>query len=144
MNMSRVAAAAVVAWVVDGLYGFVVYGQALQSEFNRYPGVFRSTQTVMGNMPLMFAGMLIAFFALAYIFARGHEGGNGVAEGIRFGIVFGILMFGLISVGNYCVLNIGRKIAVEMAVAGFVESIIIGATLGLVYQPLPRAKSMAV
>jgi hypothetical protein len=144
MNMSRVAAAAVVAWIVDGLYGFVVYGQALQSEFNRYPGVFRSTETVMGKMPLMFAGMLIAFFALAYIFAKGHEGGNGLAEGVRFGIVFGLVMFGLISVGNYCVLNIGRKIAVEMAVAGFVEAVVIGAVLGLVYQPAPRAKTMAV
>ena len=144
MNMSRVAAAAVVAWVVDGLYGFVVYGKALESEFNRYPGVFRSTQTVMGNMPLMFAGLLIAFFALAYIFAKGHEGGNGVAEGVRFGIVLGVFMFGMISIGNYCVLNIGRKIAAEMAVAGFVESIVIGAVLGAVYQPVPRAKTMAV
>ena len=144
MNMSRVAAAAVVAWIVDGVYGFVVYGQALQSEFNRYPGVFRATETVMGKMPLMFAGMLIAFFALAYIFAKGHEGGNGLAEGVRFGIVFGLVMFGLISVGNYCVLNIGRKLAAEMAVAGFVEAIIIGAVMGLVYQPAPRAKTVAV
>src|SRR5206468_7688868 len=117
---------------------------ALESEFNRYPGVFRSTQTVMGNMPLMFAGLLIAFFALAYIFAKGHEGGNGVAEGVRFGIVLGVFMFGMISIGNYCVLNIGRKIAVEMAVAGFVEAIVIGAVLGAVYQPVPRAKTMAV
>jgi hypothetical protein len=144
MNMSRVAAAAVVAWVVDGLYGFVVYGKALESEFNRYPGVFRSTEAVMGNMPLMLGGMLIAFFALAYIFAKGHEGGNGVAEGVRFGLVLGLFTFGAISVGNYCVLNVGRKIAVEMAVAGFVEAIIIGVVLGLVYQPAARSKTVQV
>ena len=41
MNMSRVALAAVVAWVVDGVYGFAVYGKALEGEFARYPGVFR-------------------------------------------------------------------------------------------------------
>ena len=60
MNMSRVALAAVVAWVVDGVYGFAVYGKALEGEFARYPGVFRPMEAVMGNLPLMFAGGLVA------------------------------------------------------------------------------------
>ena len=59
MNLQRMAAAAVLAWIVALAYSFVVYGNLMASEFARYPGVFRSTQTVMGNMPLMFAGLLL-------------------------------------------------------------------------------------
>ncbi len=142
MNWSRLALAAVAAWIVDSVYGFAVYAKALESEFARFPGVFRPMDVVNGNLPLMFAGSLLAFFALAYIFAKGHEGGNGLAEGLRFGFVLAVFEFGAISIGNYGVMNIGRKIAVETAVAGFVEALISGAVLGLVYQPAALAKTM--
>ena len=135
MNMSRLAMAAVAAWIVDSVYGYCVYGVGLASEFARYPGVFRPMDAVNGNLLLMFAGSLLGFFALAYIFAKGHEGGNGLAEGLRFGFVLAVFEFGMISIGNYAVMNIGRKIAVEMAVAGFVEGLLAGAVLGLVYKP---------
>jgi hypothetical protein len=135
MNMSRLALAAVAAWIVDSIYGYCVYGQALMGEFASYPGVFRSMEAVNGKLPLMFAGSLLGFFALAYIFAKGHEGGNGLAEGLRFGVVLAIFEFGMISIGNYAVMNIGRKLAVEMAIAGFVEGVLSGVVLGLVYRP---------
>lgn len=144
MNVSRVALAAVAAWIVDAVYGFCVYGKALESEFARYGDVFRPMAEVNGNLPLMFAGSLLAFFALAYIFAKGHEGGNGLAEGLRFGFVIAVFEFGAISIGNYAVMKIGRKIAVEMAVAGFVEAIIMGVVMGLVYKPAPLAKTVRV
>jgi hypothetical protein len=95
-----------------------------------------------GNLPLMFAGSLLAFFALAYIFAKGNEGGNGLAEGLRFGFVIAVFEFGAMSIGNYTVLNVGRKIAVEWAVAGFVEALISGAVMGLVYKPALVAKTV--
>ena len=139
MNWSRLALAAVVAWVVDAVYGYCVYGVALIGELARYPGVFRPMDAVNAQLPLMFAGSLIGFFALAYIFAKGHEGGSGIAEGLRFGFVIAVFEFGLISVGNYAVLNIGRRIAAEMAVAGFAEAILSGVVLGLVYTPVARA-----
>jgi len=142
MNVSRVALAAVAAWIVDAVYGFCVYGKALESEFARYPDVFRPTDVMNGNLPLMFAGSLLAFFALAYIFAKGHEGGNGLAEGLRFGFVVAVFEFGAMSIGNYAVLNVGRKIAVEWAVAGFVEALISGVVMGLVYKPALVAKTV--
>lgn len=141
MNLSRLAMAAVIAWIVDSIYGYCVYGVGLASEFAKYPGVFRPMDVVNGNLPLMFVGSLLAFFALAYIFAKGREGGSGIAEGLRFGFVIAVFMFGMVSLGNYAVMNIGRKIAVEMAVAGFVESLIAGLVLGLVYKPATLAKA---
>ena len=36
---------------------------------------------------------------------------------------------------NWAVLNIGRSLAVSMAAAGFVEWIVVGLVIGLVYKP---------
>jgi hypothetical protein len=138
MNMSRLALAAVVAWIVDGVYGFLVYGIALQSEFAKFPGVFRPMEVVNGNLPLMFAGSLIGMFAAAYIFAKGYEGRGGIQEGLRFGVLVAVFLIGYVLVGNYVIMNIGRRISAYMAVAGLVEWIVVGITLGLMYQPAAK------
>src|SRR5207344_1512855 len=84
MNVSRLALAAVAATIFDALYGFLVYGTLLAPEFAKYPGVFRSNEAGQAFLPLMFGGLFIAILAAAVIYAKGYEGGSGVAEGVRF------------------------------------------------------------
>ena len=62
MNFSRVAAAAVVAWIV--------------------------------SIGIGFAFLLVGFLAFAYAYAKGYEGGNGVMEGLRFGVVTALIIIG--------------------------------------------------
>jgi hypothetical protein len=138
MNYRSLAIAAVVAWIVDSIYGFLVFGLALNAEFIRYPGVFRSFEAVNAMLPLMFGASLVATFLLAYIFAKGHEGGPGLQEGLRFGVVFALYMFFSLSISSYVIYNIGRKLAVETSIAGFIEMVLMGAVLGLMYKPAPR------
>ena len=135
MNYARLALAAVAATIFDAVYGFVVYGMLLAPEFGRYPGVYRSNEDGTAFLPLMFAGLFIAIVAVAIIYAKGYEGGSGAAEGARFGFLLGVfVVFAFVAV-NYAVLNVGRKIAVMTAAAGFVEWLAIGLVIGLVYRP---------
>ena len=135
MNYARLALAAVAATIFDAVYGFVVYGMLLAPEFGRYPGVYRSNEAGMAFLPLMFAGLFIAIVAVAVIYAKGYEGGSGAAEGARFGFLLGVfVVFAFVAV-NYAVLNVGRKIAVMTAAAGFVEWQAIGLVIGLIYRP---------
>ncbi len=135
MNYARLALAAVAATIFDAVYGFVVYGMLLAPEFGRYPGVYRSNEAGMAFLPLMFAGLFIAIVAVAVIYAKGYEGGSGAAEGARFGFLLGVfVVFAFVAV-NYAVLNVGRKIAVMTAAAGFVEWLAIGLVIGLIYRP---------
>ncbi len=144
MNTKSLAIAAAAAFVVDQVYGFLVWGTLMMPEFERYPAVFRSKDAVMANLPVMMAGGLIAMFALAYIYAKGYEGGSGVMEGLRFGGVLGVYVFGAIAVGNYAVMNYGRKLAVETAIAAFAEAVLVGVILGAVYKPAGTGKSRAM
>ncbi|PYR38656.1 MAG: hypothetical protein DMF93_15725 [Acidobacteria bacterium] len=146
MNYRSLAVAAVAAWVFDSVYGFLVFGLTLQSEFARYPGVFRPFESVNAMLPLMFASSLVGTLLVAYIFAKGRERREGWVEGLRFGIVLASFELFAISIPTYAIYNIGRRLAVETAVAGFVDVVIIGVVLGAIYKPLaaPAAKAVGV
>jgi hypothetical protein len=147
MNYRSLALAAVAAWVFDSVYGFLVFGLALSSEFARFPGVFRPFETVNAMLPLMFGSSLLGSLLVAYIFAKGREAREGWEEGLRFGIVLASFELFAISIPTYVIYNIGRRLAVETAVAGFVDVVIIGVVLGVVYKPLaaaPKARSVGV
>jgi hypothetical protein len=143
MNYGRLALAALVAWVVDSIYGYVVFGLAMSGEFAKYPGVFRSFESVSGMLPLMFGASFVGMLAVAYVFAKGHEGGPGFQEGLRFGVVFALFGLFALSIPNYVIYNYGRRLAALGAVAAFVEMLLEGVILGLVYRPASTAARQA-
>jgi hypothetical protein len=138
MTLRRIALPALVAWLVDGVYGYSVFGVMLDSEFAPYRStVFRSMDDMNAMMPMMFVSSLVGFFAIAYIFAKGHDGGSGLKEGFWFGVVLASLFTFMVTVPSYVLYNIGQRLAGEMVVAGAVEMVIAGIVLGLVYKPAP-------
>lgn len=141
MNYGRLALAAIAAWVVDAVYGFVVYGTVLSSEFGRYPGVYRPNEVGPSYLPVIFVGILLAMFVASYVYAKGYEGGNGIQEGMRFGVLMGLLVLGYSGIVNYAILNIGRRLAGSVAIAGLVEWTIAGIVIGAVYKPAAQPKS---
>ena len=135
MNVGRLAIAAVVATVVDAAYGFVVYGTLLHEQFVAHPGVYRPDDIAVGYMPYLFLGTFLAMLAATYIFARGYQGGSGLKEGLCFGMAIGTFAVGYAGIVNFAVLNIGRRLGGSMAIAAFVEWVIAGVVIGLIYKP---------
>ena len=139
MNTTRIVLAALAATVVDGIYGFAVYGNALAGQFAAFPGVFRSAENGASALPLMFCGILVGMFAITYIYAKGYESGNGLMEGLRFGLLVGLFDAGYFVGVDYGILNIGRQLALMMALAGLGEWLVVGSTIGLIYRPAASA-----
>jgi hypothetical protein len=135
MSVTRLALAAVAATIFDACYGFAVYGLYLSSEFERYPAVYRGADTGPGYLPLMFVGVLAATVVATMIYAKGYEGGNGVVEGMRFGVLLGLFVVFAFSGVNYATLIIGKRLALKVAAAGLVEWTIIGTIIGAIYKP---------
>ena len=113
MNYGRVAIAAVVATVVDDLYGFVVYGQILGSEFALYPALYRPASEQMAYLPFMFLGVLLAMFVMAYIYAKGYDGTNGVQEGVLFGVLIGLFNAGYFIEINHAMMPMDRLMQMQ-------------------------------
>ena len=137
MDYKRLSLAAVVTWIVDSVYGMVVWMGMLGGEMARNPGVFRTEAAMQAYMPLMFGGMLLAMFALVYIYSKGYEGG-GIQEGLRFGLVLAIFVTGFVSLPIYASFNIDSRLGLLATIASFVEMLVVGGVIGVMYRPVAR------
>jgi len=142
MNYPRLVAAAVAATVFDAVYGFLVYGTALASQFSAYPGVYRPPNDT-SHMPVLMAGIFAGALVATYIYAKGYEGGSGVGEGARYGAALGAFVGLYVGLIDWAVLNIGRTLAISLVVVGFVEWFLIGVIIGVIYKPAAGARRTA-
>ena len=86
-------------------------------------------------MPAGMAAMLVAMLALAVIYALLYQGGSRAIEGARFGALIGVFSVGSFVIHNYVNLNIGLKLTIQQSVAYFVEWLVAGIAIGLIYRP---------
>ena len=141
MNYSRLGLAALGGMVASFAFGFLVLWlvPALLKEGHKYPAVFRPKEEMMTVMPIGIVATFIAILVVAIIFAMIHQGGSGITEGARLGVLIGIFAVCAFVLHNYVNLNIGLKLALGQAAAYFVQWTIIGIVIGLIYKPIARS-----
>jgi len=138
MNFPRVAIAALVAWVVYLGVSFVVHTMLLTDIYVQHRSVMRPEDQANAILPIGFAFALVGFFAFAYAYAKGYEGGKGLQEGLRFGVLVGILLCSFSTIWDYMVWPMGRRLLLAWMVDYIVEFALYGMLVGLLYKPLPR------
>jgi hypothetical protein len=137
MNLLRVGLAALGAFAAYFVVGGLTFGliPSLKSEFLKYPAVYRTQEGQMSHMPVGMVAMFLAIVALALIYAMLYQSGYGVADGASFGALIGVFAVGSFVVHNYVNLNIGLKLTVQQGVAYFVEWVVVGIVISLIYKP---------
>jgi len=136
MNILRMVLAALggfVAYFIVGGLAFVLI-PSLKTEFLKYTAIYRDHDGQMSHMPVGMAGILLSIVVAAVLYAQLYQGGSGLLEGARFGVLLGIFVFGGFVLHNYANLNIGLKLTVEQGVAYFVEWAVVGIVIGLIYR----------
>lgn len=137
MNYPRILLAAFCAFIAYFIYGGILFGALpwLRTEFARYPAVYRSQQGIKSVMPFGMFAMFVALIAIAVLYAMIYSGGSAVTEGARFGALIGVFAIGSFVIHNYVNLNIGLKLTIQQSITYFVQWIIVGIVIGLVYKP---------
>jgi hypothetical protein len=137
MNLTRVALAGLGAFIAYFIAGFILFTMVppLRNEFMKYPAVYRSQDGIKSVMPYGMLAMLVAIMALAVMYAMLYKGGSGIVEGATFGVLIGIFAIGSFVVHNYVNLNIGLALTIQQAIAYFIEWVIVGIVIGLIYHP---------
>ena len=141
MDLTRIALStlgAFVAYFLTGGLMFVVL-RSLKDEFRKYPAVYRDHDSIMKVMPVGMAAMFGAMLVLSVIYSMLYTGGSTLADGARLGAIFGSLI-GLFAIcafviHNYANLNIGLKLTLQQSAAYFVEWLVTGVVIGLIYRP---------
>jgi hypothetical protein len=133
VNFGRVAAAALAAWVVYLGVSPLVNNVLLADLYAQHARVFRPQAEM--NVAFGLSAALAGFFVFAYAYAKGYEGGAGVVEGLRYGVVVGLLLAAFSVAWNYVVLPVSGALAAAWIVDVIVEMALYGAVVGLVYKP---------
>ena len=96
--------------------------------------MFRPADQIIKIFPFGIATTFLAIVVIAIVYARGVNLGSGWAEGARFGALIGTFMMFAHVAHNYVNLNIGPKLAFEMAAAELSQWTIVGLVIGLIYK----------
>jgi hypothetical protein len=143
--MSRALAAlggTVASFVVGGLIFFAV--PALINEAHKFPAVFRPKEEMTKVMPVGILGTFVSALVAAAIYAMIPHAAPGsipgatqaAMEGARFGALLGIFVVCVFVLHNYVNLNISLKLALGQAAAYFVQWVVIGTVIALIYKPV--------
>lgn len=131
MNWRRFALAAVGGFVA--LFGFGAVWHLLL-----FPGLYTEVmQTMRAAGPMIFAVNVVRALLLAYIFPVGFKGGAVWMEGLRFGVLMGLLA-GLPVMGNLLIVGQTQAyvwvelvfIIIQGAINGVVVAAIYGSAAG--------------
>ena len=137
MNVSRIALAGLggfVAYFIFGGLAFVLL-PSLKKEFLKYPAIYRSGDSIKSVMPVGMAAFFVGIMVLAVIYSMLYQGGSGLVEGARFGVLIGIFVICAFVIHNYVNLNIGLAITLQQSIAYFVEWAVTCTVIGLIYRP---------
>jgi phosphotransferase system glucose/maltose/N-acetylglucosamine-specific IIC component len=133
VNFGRVAAAALVAWIAYLAISPLVNNVLMADLYAQHARVFRPRAEM--NVAFGLAATLLGFFVFAYAYAKGYEGGAGAVEGLRYGVIVGLLLATFSVAWNYVVLPVSGALAAAWIVDAIVEMAIYGAVVGLIYKP---------
>jgi hypothetical protein len=144
MNFARVALAAVVSWVVYLGVSFVVHTMLLKDLYLSHLSAMRPEADQNAILPVGFVFALVGFFAFAYTYAKGYEGGSGTQEGLRFGVLVGILICCFRVIWDHMVWPVSLQLTTAWMVEYIVEFALYGIIVGAIYKPVARGTRAGV
>ncbi|UCC80020.1 MAG: hypothetical protein JSW64_01300 [Candidatus Zixiibacteriota bacterium] len=136
MNWKRLLLAALVAFIFLQLSDFLVHWVILKCVYEDLMarGIFRSAGVICGYIWVMIIMTALFSFFFTYIFAKGYEG-KGILEGVRYGIVIGFFWIFVNAYNVFAVIDIPYGLVWSWILAGFIQTIIAGILLALIYKP---------
>jgi hypothetical protein len=139
MNFARIALAAVVSWIVYLGVSFVVHTMLLRDMYLQHVSSMRPETAQNAILPVGFVFALVGFFAFAYAYAKGYEGGRGAQEGLRFGVLVGILICCFRVIWDYMVWPVSLQLTVAWMIEYILEFALYGIIVGAIYKPAQKS-----
>lgn len=137
MNVTRVALAAIAVFAFIFIYEGLFHGQFMMADYTATAALWRSQTEMMANMGWLTLGQAVFAVLFTIIFTKGYEG-RGVSEGIRYGVLIGLLLIGPTLV-RYAVEPIPLSMILKWIVGGMIEATVAGIIAALVYRPKKSA-----
>jgi hypothetical protein len=137
MNYARIALATLGGTVAYFAYGFALFAAwpSMKTEFLKYPNVYRPHEELMKVMPYGMIAIVIGILIVAMVYARVYPAGSGIRSGTALGALIGLFTVCTFVIHNYVNLNIGLTLTLYQGIAYFIQWVVVGAAIGLIYRP---------
>ena len=137
MNYVRLAIASLAGTAVYFLFGGIVFTMTpLRTEFEQYPALYRPMSAMKPLLPIGMVAMFVGILVVVTLFAMTSQ--RGALAGTQFGALVGVFAICGFVLHNYVNLNIGLRLTLLQAIAYFIEWIVVGLVIGLIYKPSTR------
>jgi hypothetical protein len=137
LHLLRVFLAALGAFVAYMAMGFALFAAlpAMKGEFMKYPNVYRDEASMMKLMPMGMVAIFVSILAVAMLYALMYRGGPWWIWGLHLGGLVGVFALGTFVIHNHVNLRIGWKLTVLQGIAYFVQWVVVGIIISLIYRP---------
>jgi len=133
MNLSRYILACSVAFLFIFAFEWAFHGYYLQDLYSKTAHLWR-TKDEMGKLfPWLVSGQFLTAFFLGIVFIKGYEN-KGVSEGLRFGLLMGLIFLPARLI-QYAVAPYPPELIAIWIIGTFIELAIVGGIFSLVYKP---------
>jgi hypothetical protein len=122
----------IVVFVVFQALNYVIHNLILMNAYAALADVWRTD--MMRQMWIIYATSLVFSFLFVHIYRKGYEG-KGIAEGIRYGLLIGLLMNVMGMFGQYAVYPIPFSLVIQWFVFGVIQIVICGIVAAALYKP---------
>ncbi len=132
MNTKRFIGAIIAVFAVNQILDYIIHGAILGKTYEALANVWRpdmdSKMWVMTVSSIIFATLFV------YIFTKGYEN-KGIGEGLRYGIMIGLLMNVVGMLSQYAVYPVPFTLVLQWFVYGMIQFSIYGIVTALIYKP---------
>jgi hypothetical protein len=138
INFARIALAAVVSWIVYLGVSFFVHSLILREMYVQHLTSMRPEADQNAMLPVGFVFALVGFFAFSYAYAKGYEGGSGTQEGLRFGVLVGILICCFQIIWDHMIWPVSLQLTAAWMVQYILQFAMYGSVVGAIYKPAQK------
>lgn len=132
MNIKRYVIAGIAVFATFQVCDMIIHGRILMKDYEALASMWRPD--MMSLMWIMWITGLILSFLFAFVFVKGYEA-RGMLEGVRYGLVIGLMMNGVGAFNQYVLFPIPFVLAVKWFVFGMIEFILAGLVVAAIYRP---------
>lgn len=141
LNVRQWIIAAIAVFVFSSIWNALVARLIMAPSYPSLYPVNPTSEDLMMQRVLIYLGRALAALIFAFVFTRGYEGKPGIGEGLRYGLLIGLLMQLPAILFNLGLSGLPSSYLLLRAVFGLVDAIVAGIIVAMIYKGQPKAAS---
>jgi len=132
MNFKRYVLAVLAVFAAFQLFDYLEHTLLLGAVYQAAEGIWRAD--MMSLMWVMILTSVLFSILFVTVFIKGYEG-RGLMEGVRYGLLIGLLMNGVGMFNQWVVYPLPLMLVVQWFVCGMIRFVIYGMLAAAIYRP---------